>query len=103
MGHIWRALVAEPKKTTDEFFDDIMEDLLTQAGSRLWRSRESSCLALADVVQGRRYSEVGKFMERIWTMAFRSIDDIKETVRLAGESLCRAVSSLTLRLCDTTL
>lgn len=36
-------------------------------------------------------------------MAFRSIDDIKETVRLAGESLCRAVSSLTLRLCDTTL
>lgn len=64
MGHIWRALVAEPKKTTDEFFDDIMEDLLTQAGSRLWRSRESSCLALADVVQGRKYSEVSSFSRR---------------------------------------
>ncbi|CAM6125657.1 unnamed protein product [Calypogeia fissa] len=103
MGHIWRALVAEPKKTTDELFDDIMEDLLTQAGSRLWRSRESSCLALADVLQGRRYNEVGKYLARTWTMAFRSIDDIKETVRLAGGSLCRAVNSLTLRLCDTTL
>ncbi|KAL3683345.1 hypothetical protein R1sor_001367 [Riccia sorocarpa] len=103
MGHIWRALVSEPKKTTDEFFDEIMEDLLTQAGSRLWRSREASCLALGDVIQGRKYSEVGKYLERIWTMAFRGIDDIKETVRLAGESLCRAVSSLTLRLCDTSL
>jgi proteasome component ECM29 len=35
-----------------------MEDLLVQAGSSLWRSRESSCLALADVLQGRRFDEV---------------------------------------------
>ena len=31
------------------------------------------------------------------------MDDIKETVRNAGDSLCRAVSSLTVRLCDVSL
>lgn len=31
------------------------------------------------------------------------MDDIKETVRNSGEKLCRAVTSLTIRLCDVTL
>lgn len=31
------------------------------------------------------------------------MDDIKETVRNAGDRLCRAVSSLTGRLCDVSL
>ena len=91
MGHIWRSLVAEPKKTIDEFFDEIMEDLLVQVGSRLWRSRESSCLALGDLVQGRRFNEVGKYLERLWNVAFRAVDDIKETVRTAGDTVCRLV------------
>ncbi|GLJ38855.1 hypothetical protein SUGI_0791890 [Cryptomeria japonica] len=103
MGHIWRSLVAEPKKTVDEFFDDIIEDLLAQSGSRLWRCRESSCIALADVLQGRKFDQVGKYLERIWITAFRAMDDIKETVRNAGDSLCRAASSLSTRLCDTSL
>lgn len=42
-------------------------------------------------------------MRRIWTAAFRAMDDIKETVRIAGDRLCRAVTSLTIRLCDVTL
>ena len=35
--------------------------------------------------------------------AFRAMDDIKETVRNAADRLCRAVSSLTIRLCDVSL
>lgn len=31
------------------------------------------------------------------------MDDIKETVRNSGEKLCRAVTSLTIRLCDVSL
>lgn len=31
------------------------------------------------------------------------MDDIKETVRIAGDKLCRSVTSLTIRLCDVTL
>lgn len=42
-------------------------------------------------------------MKKIWSAAFRAMDDIKETVRNAGDRLCRAVSSLTIRLCDVSL
>lgn len=103
MAHIWKSIVAEPKKTVDEFFDPIVEDLLIQSGSRLWRSREASCLALADIIQGRKFMQVSKHLRRIWTVTFRAMDDIKETVRNAGDILCRAVSSLTIRLCDVSL
>ncbi|KAF7071734.1 hypothetical protein CFC21_076993 [Triticum aestivum] len=103
MGHIWKLIVSDPKKAIDEHYDVIVEDLLVQSGSRLWRSREASCLALADIIQGRRYSQVSKHLIKIWTTTFRAMDDIKETVRNAGDSLCRAVSSLTVRLCDVSL
>ncbi|XP_073008804.1 uncharacterized protein [Typha latifolia] len=103
MGHIWKSIVADPRRTIDEYFDLIMDDLLAQSGSRLWRSREASCLALADIIQGRKYSQVSKHLRSIWTAAFRAMDDIKETVRNSGDSLCRAVSSLTIRLCDVSL
>lgn len=58
MAHIWKSLVADSKKTIDEFLDLIIEDLLVQCGSRLWRSREASCLALADLIQGRKFNQV---------------------------------------------
>ncbi|OVA18531.1 Proteasome stabiliser ECM29 [Macleaya cordata] len=103
MGHIWKSLVADSKKTIDEHLDLIFDDLLAQCGSRLWRAREASCLALADIIQGRKFDQVGKHLKRIWTAAFRAMDDIKETVRNSGDSLCRAVSSLTIRLCDVSL
>lgn len=103
MAHIWKSLVADPKRTIDEHFDAIMDDLLLQCGSRLWRSRESSCLALADIVQGRRFEQIGKHLKRLWVAAFRAMDDIKETVRNSGDKLCRAVSTLTIRLCDVSL
>lgn len=58
MANIWKSLVTDSKKTIDEHFDLIVEDLLVQSGSRLWRSREASCLALADIIQGRKFSQV---------------------------------------------
>ncbi|GAB4835308.1 hypothetical protein Ancab_000217 [Ancistrocladus abbreviatus] len=103
MAHIWKSLVADPKHTIDEHLDLIIDDLLIQCGSRLWRARESSCLALADIIQGCKFEQVGKHLKRIWIAAFRAMDDIKETVRNSGNKLCRAMSSLTIRLCDVSL
>ncbi|XP_020682977.1 proteasome adapter and scaffold protein ECM29 [Dendrobium catenatum] len=103
MENIWKSLVADSKKAIDEHFDLIVEDLFAQSGSRLWRSREASCLALADIIQGRKSSQVSKHLRSIWMAAFRAMDDIKETVRKSGDSLCRSVTSLTIRLCDISL
>ncbi|KAG0459441.1 hypothetical protein HPP92_022569 [Vanilla planifolia] len=103
VGHIWKSLIADSKKTIDEHLDFIIEDLLVQSGSRLWRSREASCLALADIIQGCKYGQLSKHLRRIWMAAFRAMDDIKETVRNSGDSLCRSLNSLTVRLCDISL
>lgn len=59
MAHIWKALIQDPKKAVDEHLNHILDDLLVQCGSRLWRSREASCLALADIIQGRKFDQVG--------------------------------------------
>ncbi|XP_010521564.1 PREDICTED: proteasome-associated protein ECM29 homolog isoform X1 [Tarenaya hassleriana] len=103
MAHIWKSLVQDPRKTVDDHLDLILDDLLVQCGSRLWRSREASCHALADIIQGRKFDQIQKHLKRLWIAAFRAMDDIKETVRNAGDKLCRAVTSLTIRLCDVTL
>lgn len=58
MSHIWKSLVADSKKTIDDNLDVILDDLLLQCGSRLWRSREASCAALADIIQGRKFAQV---------------------------------------------
>ncbi|TVU50781.1 hypothetical protein EJB05_02171 [Eragrostis curvula] len=87
MAHIWKLIVTDPKKAIDEHYDVIVEDLLVQSGSRLWRSREASCLALADIIQGRRYNEVSKHLKSIWITTFRAMDDIKETAECWGQ-LC---------------
>ena len=97
---IWQAVVDDPKVALDLHFRDVMDDLLTECGSRTWRNRQSAASALAELLSGRRFTEVEPYLEKLWTAALRSVDDIKETVREAGRTLCRAVRSMTIRLCD---
>ena len=86
----------------------VLQELLTSLGSRQWRVREASCLALADLVPQRSLDQVRRHMhtdtharrctcigcltsvsgvqverhiEPLWTMTFRALDDIKESVR----------------------
>ncbi|KAF9574748.1 hypothetical protein EC968_005534 [Mortierella alpina] len=100
MTSIWRSLVKEPKKAVQEYFDVIISDLLESMGARQWRTRESSCLAMADLLQGRSVEEIEKYLEKIWTMSFRTLDDIKESVRTAAFKTCRALTLMTVRYCD---
>ena len=98
---IWLAVVDDPKGAVDAHFGAVMEELLSECGSRMWRARQSSASALAELLSGRRFAEVEPYLERVWEASLRSIDDIKETVREAGKTLCRASRGLTVRLCDS--
>ncbi|KAF9547279.1 hypothetical protein EC957_008628 [Mortierella hygrophila] len=100
MTSIWRALVKEPKKAVQEYFDVIIKDLLEGMGARAWRTRESSSLAMADLLQGRSVEEIEKYLENIWVMSFRALDDIKESVRTAAFKTCRALTLMTVKYCD---
>jgi proteasome component ECM29 len=58
MNDIWTALVKDSSATIDKHFDAIMEDLLTSILTKEWRTREASCAAIADLVQGRNMDKV---------------------------------------------
>ena len=97
---IWQAVVDDPKTAVDSHFAAVMEELLGECGSRQWRARQSAASALAELLSGRRFVEVEPYLERVWTVSLRVVDDIKETVREVGKTLCRSVRGLTVRLCD---
>ncbi|KAJ3390388.1 hypothetical protein HDU84_007518 [Entophlyctis sp. JEL0112] len=103
MKSIWKSLVKDPRKAIDENFEVIMKDLLKSLGDRLWRIRESGCLALSDLLHGRQLAQLKPFLQEIWAMCFRVLDDIKESVRVAAFSTCKTLTNVTVKYCDPTV
>ncbi|KAI9031501.1 proteasome stabiliser-domain-containing protein [Hyaloraphidium curvatum] len=103
MQNIWRALVKEPQKAVDAHFDAIARDLLAGMGDRLWRTREASCSAMAELMNGRSIEQLQPYLDEVWTMCFRCLDDIKETVRTAALSTCKTLTSVTVKFADPTV
>ncbi|KAI8987056.1 proteasome stabiliser-domain-containing protein [Pilobolus umbonatus] len=100
MKSIWRSLVKDNQKTIDTYFVEIIQDLLTGLGNRQWRIREGSCLAITDLIQGRRLAQIEPYLEQLWQMCFRALDDIKDSVRQAATQSCRSLTKLTVHYCD---
>jgi len=98
MDDIWRALVKDANAVIQEHFDLIMDDLLKSVVlGKDWRAREASCAAIADLVQGRDVELYEKYLDDIWKVAFKVLDDVKETVRLAAMKLCRTLTTMLIR------
>ena len=72
MNDIWSALVKDSTVTIDLHFDMIMNDLLKNILGKEWRSRQASCAAIADLVQGRRLQRYEKYLTQIWTLTFKA-------------------------------
>ncbi|GBC07937.1 hypothetical protein RclHR1_00780017 [Rhizophagus clarus] len=100
MTSIWNTLVKDPKNAIDEYFDVIVKDLLKGLGDRLWRTRESSANALTDLLQGRQIQQLEPYLQDLWNMSFRALDDIKESVRIAAFKTCRTLTKITVKYCD---
>eukprot|EP00741_Cyanophora_paradoxa_P018696 tig00021073_g18045.t1 len=99
MSNIWQTLVPEPKKAVDAHFDAVVAELLRGMGDRIWRIREASCLALADLFPGRSGDQLYGHLGEMWAMIFRALDDIKESVRKAAQVASRNIAGLCTRLC----
>lgn len=97
MNDIWNALVKDSSATIEQHFDPIMEDLLINILGKEWRVRQASCAAIADLVQGRALEKYEKYLERIWSLCFKVLDDIKESVRAAAGSLARVLTGILTR------
>ncbi|KAI9693956.1 MAG: proteasome component M29 [Bathelium mastoideum] len=97
MNDIWHAIVKNPTATIDEHFDAIMEDLLKSILAKEWRTREASCNAIADLIQGRPSEKYGKYLGDIWSLCFKVMDDIKDSVRVAAAGLARTLTGILTR------
>jgi proteasome component ECM29 len=101
MNDIWSALVKDSSTTIDKYFDDIMEDLLKSILGKEWRTRQASCAAIAELVQGRQFEKYSKYLEQIFSVAFKVLDDIKGSVRLAAMKLCKVLTGILVRQLET--
>ncbi|NXD27831.1 ECM29 protein, partial [Spelaeornis formosus] len=99
MTSIWNALVTD-KSMVDKYMKEILEDLISNLTSNLWRIRESSCLALNDLLRGRSLDDVIDKLPEIWEVLFRVQDDIKETVRKVAELALKTLSKVCVKMCD---
>uniref|UniRef100_A0A672TKM5 Ecm29 proteasome adaptor and scaffold n=1 Tax=Strigops habroptila TaxID=2489341 RepID=A0A672TKM5_STRHB len=99
MTSIWNALVTD-KTMVDKYMKEILEDLICNLTSSLWRIRESSCLALNDLLRGRPLDDIIDKLPEIWEILFRVQDDIKETVRKAADLALKTLSKVCVKMCD---
>ncbi|EAU31691.1 conserved hypothetical protein [Aspergillus terreus NIH2624] len=102
MNTIWQALVKDPSAVVNDHFDDIMGDLLKSIMTgREWRVRQASCDAISDLIQGRQPERYARYMDEIFTKAFKLVDDIKESVRTAALKLCQTITGAVIRSLET--
>jgi len=126
MNTLWIGVTgggAESRSAITENLLPTIDILMEDASNKLWRARVGACGALAEVIVGRSWDDLGGgaailddddiFIKtstsstsaavrllRLWRVAMRSLDDVRLSVRESGETLVRSVRSLTIRLCD---
>uniref|UniRef100_A0A6P7FNW0 Proteasome-associated protein ECM29 homolog n=1 Tax=Diabrotica virgifera virgifera TaxID=50390 RepID=A0A6P7FNW0_DIAVI len=103
MHNIWRVLVPEPGKIIDEYYHEILVDLLANINSHQYRVRQSCCLALQDFLKGssnRSIHDAVDHMDDLWSKLFRVMDDHHEQTRITANRTARILSKLCIRGCD---
>jgi len=113
---------AETRLAVSRHLLPVVDALMLETNSKLWRARASACGALAEAITGRSWEQLGggkavlddddvhdsqwknvgagHRLLRLWRTTIRSLDDIRPDVREKGGSLGRALRGLSIRLCD---
>lgn len=100
MTSIWQAVVHDNTNTVDKYMKEIATDLVKNLTNNQWRVRESSCLAVNDLLRGRPIDDIVHILPDLWESCLRVRDDIKESVRNAADVACRALSRASVKICD---
>lgn len=101
MNDIWTALVRDSGATIEKHFSSIIEDLLANIVGKEWRVRQACCAAVGDLIQGRRLEKIQPYLDQIWSLCFKVLDDIKDSVRKAASELARVLTGILIRSLET--
>ncbi|KYQ93632.1 hypothetical protein DLAC_05014 [Tieghemostelium lacteum] len=105
MKNIMNSLVGTQSSQKDimaKYFQPIIKDVLSGLSNNSWRVREASCGAIPDIVSNASVDDLLPHMEELFYLNFRTLDDIKESVRKASEISIKSLGSMSARLCDPT-
>ncbi|XP_065070071.1 proteasome adapter and scaffold protein ECM29-like isoform X2 [Rhopilema esculentum] len=102
MANIWSSVVPNGKKSLDKYTKEIARDLIDNMTNYQWRIRESSCMALNDLIRSAPSEDILDLLPEIWETNFKVLDDIKESVRNSATICCKSLSKVTTRVCDIT-
>ncbi|OBA20432.1 ARM repeat-containing protein [Metschnikowia bicuspidata var. bicuspidata NRRL YB-4993] len=100
MNEIWTSLVGDTSKVVGEYFDPILREILKGMGSKEWRVRQASAVALNNLLQTQPMEKYEMKLEEVWNMSFRAMDDIKESVRKEGLNLSKTLARILIRSAD---
>ncbi|QID79818.1 proteasome component M29 [Saccharomyces pastorianus] len=79
---------------------DPFQALLCGMANKEWRVREASTSALLQLIQSQPQEKFSEKMLKIWTMAFRTMDDIKDSVREVGTKFTTVLAKILARSID---
>lgn len=97
MSDIWNILVPNGSKVVELNADLILKELVISINSREWRTRQATTMAMIDLLQIMPTENYENNLEKIWSLSFRALDDIKESVREAGGHLTKFLANSLLR------
>jgi hypothetical protein len=89
-------------ETFSHFTDIRIMCITNMALFNRWRDRHSACLALAELLSGRTFADIGTALPGLWTAATRAMDDVKESVCEAAADFAKTLANVSVRLCDAT-
>lgn len=100
MTQIWKMVVGDDSAVIAQYFDAIVAESLKGMSDKEWRTREAATTALALVLASARPQRYFDKLPDIWTMAFRAMDDIKDSVRKQGDQLAKQLAGVVVRLVE---
>ncbi len=108
MEELWNIAIRDvgesaTRQLIDSHFKRICQGLLKDTSARNWRVRQSSSLALAELVIGRNWShfDPGTLLEHCWNCLDHLFDDVNGNVVTSAMQYGKSLASTSIRMCDT--
>ncbi|RHY60338.1 hypothetical protein DYB30_004115 [Aphanomyces astaci] len=87
------------KAMANQYYQAILTYALQRLeSSRNFKYREAACNAMVDILNGRDAGDVRGQLTRLWKLTARAVDDVTESVVVAGIKLVKCVGELSLRV-----
>ncbi|EPX73179.1 proteasome component [Schizosaccharomyces octosporus yFS286] len=101
MTEIWNSLVPSDLDLKSHR-QNLISSSLNSMSDYSWRVRESGVNSLVDLLSNVPVLEYIDQLQEIWRMSYRTLDDIKESVRTASFTLCKLLARAVIQTIENT-